>query len=120
MDSGTIWGTLAGLLVGAGATLVAGAWWWGRKLGEAAQRVAKLEQARQFSEQQATQVRRQVEQMQKEMAELRQQASRAKPRRDAPAVSASREEIEDLLLRDAPPRSAADPFPATQILPRKF
>ena len=120
MDSGIVWAALVGLLFGGVATVAASAWWWGRKLREAAQRVAKLEQARQFGEQQATQVRRQIEQMQREMADLRQQASRAKPRREAPAPSASREQIEELLLREAPPRSAADPFPATQILPRKF
>jgi hypothetical protein len=109
-------GVLAGgLLAGAG-----GAWWWGHKLKGAAQRIAKLDQARQFADQQGAQVRKQVEQLQKEMAELRMQAGRARPREaDAAASVHTRQEVEDMLLSQAPPAKPVEAFPDTQIIPRK-
>lgn len=110
----TIAAVLGGVLIGALAAALIGAGWWGRKLKASAERVARLEQARQQSEQASTQLRKQFDQMRIEVAELRHQADRQRARRDTPAP-APVDETPDLLLREAP----VEEFPATMILPRK-
>jgi len=109
----TIAAVLGGVLVGALAAALVGAGWWGRKLKSSAERVARLEQARQQGEQANAQLRKQFDQLRIEVAELRHQADRQRARRDtAPAPV---DETPDLLLREAP----VEEFPATMILPRK-
>ncbi|MBV8379483.1 MAG: hypothetical protein JO369_01785 [Paucibacter sp.] len=119
MDLEAIGVALGGVVAGGLAAAAASAWWWGRKLGRATRQVAKLDQARQFADQQSNQVRKQVEQLQKEVAELRVQASRAKPRVEVTVVPPAETTTEELLLRATAPSAAAEPFPQTQILPRK-
>jgi hypothetical protein len=110
-------GFCAGALAGGGV----GTWWWGRKLSGAQRQIAKLDQLRQFSEQQGGQVRKQIEQLQSELNDLRIQATRMRTREahSVPATVIINRESEDMLLRDAPAASPAEPFAATQILPRK-
>ena len=107
---------LGGILVGALAAALIAAGWWGRKLKSSAERVARLEQARQQADQTNAQLRKQFDQMRIEVAELRHQADRQRARRDSAAATAPADETPDLLLRDAPP---VEEFPATMILPRK-
>jgi len=106
--------------VGGLAAASLGAWWWGRKLKGSDARNSRLDHARQFAEQQGVQVRKQVEQLQKEVADLRQQLARAKPRQEVHVSppAPSREELENMLLR-APSAQAPEAFPDTQIIPRK-
>ncbi len=103
---------MALLLGGAGAS-----WWWSSKLKKSAERIAKLDHAAQFAEQQNTQVRKQVELLQREVTDLRVQLSRTKPRQEVSTNDAAptRQEVEDMLLRQPSPEA----FPATQILPRQ-
>ncbi|WP_077038172.1 hypothetical protein [Pelomonas sp. KK5] len=108
---------LAGGIVAGALAAGAAAWWlWGRRLAASLERVAKLEQNRQVSDQFASQARRQIGQLQAEMAELRQQAARSRSSRSKTAPVHA--EQDDLLLREVQRPSPAEPFPATQILPR--
>ena len=118
MELETIGVALGGVAAGGVVAAAGGAWWWCRKLKLAALRIAKLDQARQFADQQGAQVRKQIEQLQHEMAELRVQASRARPHHVSPPMP-SRQELEDMLLRDSEPPSTAEGFATTQIMPRK-
>lgn len=128
MDLEAIGMAVGGVLAG-GAV---GSWWWSRKLKRAVSRIAKLDQASQFAEGQNSQVRKQVELLQKEVTDLRTQLSRSKPRQEvsAPEPAATRQEVEDMLLRQPAPEGFAatqilpraapsDGFPRTQVLPRK-
>lgn len=115
MDLATILAAAGGLLVGVLVALGLGATWWGARLKTATHRIATLEESRQSAKDESGHLRRQVEQLQHEVNELRMQAMRNRPR--AEAATEARGEAEDLLLRAAPP--AADPFPATMIQPRK-
>lgn len=94
-------------------------WWFGRRLRGAAARVDKLEHARQLLNQQVSQARRQVEQLQKELAETRLTeaarvgASRAKAARSVEVPPpAPPEEAE-------PPQLPKDGFAPTQVMRRK-
>ncbi|MET0519295.1 MAG: hypothetical protein ABW005_10735 [Burkholderiaceae bacterium] len=105
---------LTGVLVGAAVWGFA-FWWFGRKLRSAGDRVTKLEAIRQQLNVQVSQARRQVEQLQKDMAELRMAQAhgpagpaRAQPARPAPQAAAP----------DG--RAAGDGFAPTQILPGGF
>ncbi|MBV8604670.1 MAG: hypothetical protein JO224_08325 [Pelomonas sp.] len=118
MDPITLVLALGGLVVGAAGAAAVGARWWSRQLDEAARRATKLEQAREFAESQCAQARRQVEQLQKELAELRAQVNRARARNEVTVNPPDTPEVQDLLLRGAP-APAYDPFPKTEILPRK-
>ena len=120
MDVETIGIAVGSVFVGGLAAASVGAWWWGRKLKGSDARNSKLDHARQFAEQQGVQVRKQVEQLQKEVGELRQQLARAKPRQEVHVSPPppSREELENMLLRSPSPK-APDAFPDTQIIPRK-
>jgi len=132
MDFGTIGVMLGGVLVGGLLAAVASAWWWGRKLKKSADRISKLDHAGQFAEQQNAQVRKQVELLQREVAELRMVAARHKPRQEVSVSEPAqpRQETEDMLLRPPAPeafaatqilprQSPSDGFPTTQVLPRK-
>ena len=50
------------------ATWAACRWWYGRKLEAAAQRLEKMDKARQFSAQQTVQARKQIEKLQHDLA----------------------------------------------------
>ena len=117
MDAENILVGLLGLVLGAVAAYGGAHWWFGRKLAAAAARVGKHERARQFAEQQGDQVRRQVEQLQKELAELRSQVSRTKQRASA---AIGKQEREDMLLNTGgaavKPVTQADPFPDTLLV----
>jgi len=110
-------GLCAGALAGAGVS----AWWWSRRLSNAQRQIVKLDQLRQFSEQQGVQVRKQIEQLQSELNDLRIQATRMRTREahSVPATVIINRESEDMLLRDTPTATPAEPFATTQILPRK-
>ena len=121
---------LGGVLVGGLAAAAVGAWWWGSKLRRATERISKLDHASQFAEQQNTQVRKQVELLQREVTDLRTQLARAKPRQEVSTTEPTRQETEDMLLRQPSPEafattqilpraSPSDGFPRTQVLPRK-
>ncbi len=130
MDSGTIAAMLGGVLAGGLLAAVVGALLWGRKLSRAKERISKLDHASQFAEQQNAQVRKQVEHLQREVTDLRTQLSRSKPRQEVSTSEPTRQEAEDLLLRQPAPeafaatqilprQSPSDGFPRTQVLPRK-
>jgi len=119
MDLDTLGAALGGIVVGGLAAAAGSAWWWGRKLQRANHQLAKLDHARLFADQQSTQVRRQVEQLQKEVSELRMQAVRAKPRVEVTVAQSQEASSEELLLRATNPPGEAEAFPQTQILPRK-
>ena len=116
MDLDPIVAIVCGVLAGAVVALGLAAWWWGAKLKDAAQRISRLDQSRQSAKEENAEMRKQLEQLQHEVNELRIQAMRSKPRADAPV--STRGELEDLLLRPAP-HVAEEPFPATMIQPRK-
>ena len=116
MDLDPIVAVVCGVLAGAVVALGLAAWWWGAKLKDAAQRISRLDQSRQSAKEENGEMRKQLEQLQSEVNELRIQAMRSKPRADAPV--STRGELEDLLLRPAPP-VVEEPFPATMIQPRK-
>ena len=120
MNVETIGIAVGSVFVGGLAAASLGAWWWGRKLKGSDARHSRLDHARQFAEQQGVQVKKQVEQLQKEVTELRQQLARAKPRQEVHVSPPppSREELENMLLR-APPSKSPEAFPDTQIIPRK-
>jgi hypothetical protein len=123
MDLELIGVAAGGVLAGGLAAGGLGAWWWGGKLGHARHQISKLEQLRQFTDQQGQQVRKQIEQLQSELNDLRIQATRARTREAhaIPATVIMKRPAEELLLRDEPAASAgtpAEPFATTQILPR--
>lgn len=118
MDLDTLGVALGGFVVGGLAATAGSAWWWNRKLQRANRQVAKLDQARQFADQQSAQVRKQVEQLQKEVNDLRMQAARAKPRVEVTVVQPQEVSTEELLLRAAKPPGEGEAFPQTQILPK--
>lgn len=101
---------LGGVLAWAGA-----AWWFGRRLKLSSARIEHLERSRQQVSQQVSQARRQVEQLQRELADLRQGQS-------APVARAAPAEVRDVFL-PLPPESgvrpAKDGFAPTQIQPRR-
>jgi len=120
MDIETVGIAVGSVLVGGLAAASLCAWWWGRKLKSSAFRNSKLDHARQFAEQQGVQVKKQVEQLQKEVSELRTQLARARPRQEVHVSPPppSREELENMLLR-TPAGQSPEAFPDTQIIPRK-
>lgn len=79
----------AALLIG-GAAGWAAAWWWlGRKLKRVVGHQDRVDKARQFAAQQASQARKQVETLQNELGELRHQLTalkRSKPWQPVPPV----------------------------------
>ena len=115
MDAENILVGLLGLVIGAAATYGGAYWWFGRKLTAAAMRMSKHERARLFAEQQSDQARRQVEHLQKELAELRVHVSRGKQRTH---VVEGKQELEDMLLNSGPakPVTPADPFADTLLV----
>lgn len=86
MDIGHPWTTVAGGIVG---LLVAGAgvsWWWKARLSKARRLIEQLKASRDLLNQQNSQARRQIEQLQLELGELRVIAERVR-RRAANTVS---------------------------------
>ena len=118
MDLGTLLSIAGGALVGALLAIGFAAWWWGSQLKEAAQRMSKLDQSRHSAKEESGELRRQLDQLQLEVNDWRIQALRAKSRSDAAEPVSTREELEDMLLRAAPPPHV-EPFAATVIMPRK-
>lgn len=102
-------------LSGASAWVVA-MWWYRRKLAAARARVLKLEKARQISFQQTTQARKQLEQLQREIAELRQPTGQREVVKPKPLLSDEPPRLPDnpLLARDQP-KTASHGFAETRI-----
>ncbi len=113
---------LMGLLAGGGLSALGARWWFGRRLRAAAARQDKVDKARDFAAQQASQARRQIESLQKELGELRlqhQQLQRQQRPAGLPAASGPAE-LPILGVDPAPPKPSADGFADTQlILPRR-
>lgn len=128
MDATTVL-TLLGAALG-GAVLAGGItfWWLGRRLRGAAARITHLEQSRQQIGQQVSQARRQVEQLQRELAELRQHGG-ARSAAASPTGPNSRSDEVFLPLPPSAPGAPGtapkggeppkDPFAPTQILARR-
>ena len=100
---------VAALLIWGAAVWAAAQWWFGRKLRRAAAGQDRTEKARQFAAQQAAQARKQIEALQKEVADLRLAAKRAgqhlPPVHSAPApLSNGQHHASD----DGPPDGFAD------------
>lgn len=70
--------------VSAGASALVCRWWYGRRVGEMHARMQKVEQSRQVAAQHTTQMRRQIELLQKEIAA--QHKARAEARAEARAA----------------------------------
>ncbi|UDF35006.1 UNVERIFIED_ORG: SlyX family protein [Shinella sp. XGS7] len=130
MDATTVL-TLLGAALG-GAVLAGGItfWWLGRRLRGAAARITHLEQSRQQIGQQVSQARRQVEQLQRELAELRQHGgARSSSAAASPTGPNSRSDEVFLPLPPSAPSAPGaapkggeppkDPFAPTQILARR-
>lgn len=115
MDTGP-WQIVALLAFALGAALAWGAahWWFGRKLRAAASSRERVDKARQFAAEQASQARRQIESLQQEMAALRMGQSRrvaaVKPFAPASSPPAAPEPDEPR------PQLPADGFADTQVL----
>lgn len=104
---------LAGVLLAwAGA-----AWWYGRKLKASAHHQDKLEASRQLLNQQTSQARRQIEQLQRELAEARVLAERGRAR-PVPQAAAPATVLPIDPVIGAARATPAEPFPQTQFQPR--
>lgn len=94
--------------------------WYGRKLTEAHARVRKLEKARQTAYQQTATARKQVEQLQKEMSDLRQPAAQREVVRPKPQVSEQAPQRQDNPLLSSGPFDEPEPphhgFAETQVM----
>lgn len=115
---------VAGFLIGAVLAGGAAFWWFGRQLKAAADRVDKVEKARQFAGQQVTQARKQVEALQKELGDLKHAAKTAlRPARPADTLPPAEPEAFDPFLPLAasapPPAVSADGFADTLVLKPK-
>jgi outer membrane murein-binding lipoprotein Lpp len=134
MDATTVL-TLLGAALG-GAVLAGGItfWWLGRRLRGAAARITHLEQSRQQIGQQVSQARRQVEQLQRELAELRQHGGARSAAASPTGPNSRSDEVFLPLPPSAPSAPSApgapgaapkggeppkDPFAPTQILARR-
>ncbi len=102
------WMAIAGSLTGLALGVAAASWQWSRRLSVVQRAADRLRASRDLLDQQNTQARRQIEQLQAEMATLRLTAERGR-RRDAyipvtpepaaPPVRASVQEVEKLLAQ---------------------
>lgn len=117
---------VAGFLVGLVLTGGAAFWWFSRQLKAAAERVDKVEKARQFAGQQVTQARKQVEALQKELGELKHAAKSAlRPARPSdtvppPAEPEAFDPFLPLAAAAPPPAASPDGFADTLVLrPKK-
>jgi uncharacterized membrane protein YcjF (UPF0283 family) len=96
-------------------------WWYGRRLLAAAQRLQKSDKARQFSQEQTLQARRQIEQLKTELESHQRSASQsqAAARQRAAQLEEARDAADRAPLPDSGfmPIVAAHGFADTQILP---
>ena len=97
-------------------------WWYGRKLAASAQQLHKSDKARQFSQEQTLQARRQVEQLKTELEAQQRHAttqSTAAARQRTVQIAEEREAAERLTAHESGfvPIVAAYGFADTQILP---
>jgi hypothetical protein len=86
MDIGQAWSIVAGAVGGAAVVGAGVSLWWQRRLGKARALIEQLKASRDLLNQQNSQARRQIEQLQLEMGELRLIAERVR-RRAANTVS---------------------------------
>lgn len=110
------------------ATVGGGQWWYRRRVAELLARMERLERARQGADQMAQQARRQVEQLQKDLAtQHRAQADAARERRRTMASAASaaaassaaaRSTLECMLDDAATPPTPKNGFADTQPMSR--
>ncbi len=108
----------AAFVIGAGAAWAAAPWWFGRQLRAAAARQDKVDKAREFAAQQASQARKQIEALQRELGELRHASRPQGPRVDVQA--APPEVLLPVLGAEPKPGQPSDGFADTQVLaPRK-
>jgi hypothetical protein len=107
----------AAFVIGAGAAWGAAQWWFGRQLRAAAAKQDKVDKAREFAAQQASQARKQIEALQKELGDLRHASRPQGPRVE---VQAPPEVMLPVLGAEPKPGLPADGFADTQVLaPRK-
>jgi len=108
-------GLMLGVAALAGGVVAGGvAWWLGqRQIREAGERVAHLEQARHQAVQHTTMARRQIEQLQKELGELRHLLARTGTPVPPPRVLPV-----DPALPAAPEPDEAAGFQPTQLIQR--
>lgn len=107
------------LVIGAGAAWGVAHWWFGRQLRAAAARQDKVDKAREFAAQQASQARKQIEALQKELGDLRHPSRPHGPRVDVQAPTP--EVMLPVLGADSKPGNLpTDGFADTQVLaPRR-
>lgn len=106
----------AALLIGGGVAWAAAWWWFGRQLQRAAGQQDRVDKARQFAAQQASQARKQVELLQSELGELRRQLTALK--RNKPWTPSAPMPIEP---PSPAPEAPDDGFADTQLqLPGKL
>lgn len=112
---------VAGLVIGAGIAWGVAIWWFGRQIKTALAKQDKVDKAREFAAQQASQARRQIEALQKELGDLRQQfhQQQAQAPRQTPAQSPAPVEMPILGVDPTPPRPPADGFAETQVMPQR-
>ncbi len=111
---------MAGFAALASAALgaLAGRWWYGRRIAELLARLDKLERARQVAGQHSSQARRQIEQLQKDLAEQHRARAEARSARKR-ELSQSLDAAEQRTLRLDPaerPSLPAHGFADTQPL----
>lgn len=120
MDTQQWVAAVLGAVLGGGVAWGVAMFVFGRQLKAAAARQDKLDKAREFAAQQVSQARRQIETLQKELGELRQQQQASRP---SPAWAEAPAAVEMPILgldSSASRKPPADGFADTQvILPHK-